>query len=202
MPCRRSAGFQPAPPEQTGSLRYHEPPRKTGPPSNHPYKVAGASCSRLPRESREPDAPATLDGALGLIPTGPMTANEPRPPLRLPQPPCTNPRLARRPICRPALSGQSRRTQQPPTYESALILGGHRVCGVGHNFVGRQNLRAKQRIPAGSHQNRCDPNLPTTHVEYNRHEPLPTFTPTDFDDFIRKCATLWAIDLQAPEVLV
>ena len=98
--------------------------------------------------------------------------------------------------------GKAGELSLPPTYESALILGGHRVCGVGHNFVGRQNLRAKQRIPAGSHQNRCDPNLPTTHVEYNRHEPLPTFTPTDFDDFIRKCATLWAIDLQAPEVLV
>lgn len=98
--------------------------------------------------------------------------------------------------------GKAAELDQPPTYESALILGGHRVRGIGHNFVGRNNLRAKQRIPAGWHQNRVDPNLPTAHVEYNRHEPLPNFAPTDFGDFIGKCAALWAIDLQTPEVLV
>jgi hypothetical protein len=87
-------------------------------------------------------------------------------------------------------------------YEANLILAGHRVRGVGHNFVGRTNLRAKQRIPAGWHQNKVDPNLPTSHVEYNRHEPLPNFAPTDFGDFIGKCAQLWAIDLNTPEVLL
>lgn len=86
--------------------------------------------------------------------------------------------------------------------ESALILGGYRVRGVGHNFVGRNNLRAKRRIPAGWHQNRCDPNLPTTHVDYNRHEPLPGFEPTDFGAFIGLCAQLWTIDLKTPDVML
>ena len=98
--------------------------------------------------------------------------------------------------------GKATEQSLPPTYESALLLGGHRVRGVGHNFVGRNNLRSKQRIPAGWHQNRCDPNLPTTHVEYNRHEPLPQLAPTDFGDFIGQCAKLWTIDLQTPPVLL
>ena len=91
---------------------------------------------------------------------------------------------------------------QPPTYESAVILGAHRVRGVGYNAVGRNNLRAKQRIPAGWHENRCDPNLPTTNPEYNCHKPLPEFAPTDFGSFVMKCAEIWAIDLQTEEVLL
>lgn len=98
--------------------------------------------------------------------------------------------------------GKAAAVDQPPTYESALILSGHRVRGIGHNFVGRNNLRAKQRVSAGWHQNRVDPNLPTAHVEYNRHEPLPHFAPTDLGDFIGKCAQLWAIDLKTQEVLL
>ncbi|HEU5078817.1 MAG TPA: hypothetical protein VFT72_06370 [Opitutaceae bacterium] len=98
--------------------------------------------------------------------------------------------------------GKATDVSQPSSYESNFILAGYRVRGVGHNFVARNNLRSKQRIPAGWHQNRCDPNLPTSHVEYNRHEPLPEFAPTDFGDFIAKCAKLWAIDLAMPEVLL
>ncbi|MFA6960092.1 MAG: hypothetical protein WC205_04985 [Opitutaceae bacterium] len=98
--------------------------------------------------------------------------------------------------------GKATDQREPAGYEANLILAGHRVRGVGHNHVGRNNLRAKQRIPAGWHQNRVDPNMPTTHVEYNRHEPMPGFAPSDFGDFIGKCALLWAIDLQTPEVLV
>lgn len=98
--------------------------------------------------------------------------------------------------------GKAAELNQPPTYESALILAGHRVRGVGHNWVGRNNLRAKQRIPAGWHENRCDPNLPTTHPAYNRHQPLPEFAPTDFGDFIGRCAQLWTIDLKTEEVLL
>ncbi|MFH1500035.1 MAG: hypothetical protein ABII82_19675 [Verrucomicrobiota bacterium] len=98
--------------------------------------------------------------------------------------------------------GKATDVSQPPSYEGNLILAGHRVRGVGHNHVGRNNLRAKQRIPAGWHQNRVDPNLPTTDAEYNRHEPLSNFAPTDFADFIGKCALLWAIDLKTPEVLL
>lgn len=98
--------------------------------------------------------------------------------------------------------GKATEISQPPTYEAALILAGHRVRGVGHHFVGRNNLRAKARIPAGWHQNRVDPNVPTSHPEYNYHEPLTGFAPTDFGDFIQRCARLWAIDLETPEVLL
>lgn len=98
--------------------------------------------------------------------------------------------------------GKATDQREPAGYEANLILAGHRVRGVGHNFVGRKNLRAKQRIPAGWHQNKVDPNLPTSHVEYNRHEPLPHFAPTDFGHFIAKCAQLWAIDLKTQEVLL
>ena len=98
--------------------------------------------------------------------------------------------------------GKATDQREPASYEANLILTGHRVRGVGHNHVGRNNLRSKQRIPAGWHQNKVDPNLPTSHVEYNRHEPLPHFAPSDFGDFIGKCAWLWTIDLKTPEVLV
>lgn len=98
--------------------------------------------------------------------------------------------------------GKAANHTQPPTYEASMILGGHRVRGVGHNHVGRNNLRAKRRIAAGWHQNLCDPNLPTTHAEYNRHEPMAEFAPTDFGDFVGKCARLWKIDLQTEEVLL
>lgn len=98
--------------------------------------------------------------------------------------------------------GKAANHTQPATYEANLILGGHRVRGVGHHYVGRNNLRAKRRIPAGWHQNFCDPNRPTTHPESNRHEPMPAFAPTDFGDFVGQCARLWAIDLRTEEVLL
>ena len=59
--------------------------------------------------------------------------------------------------------GKATDQRNPDGYEANLILAGHRVRGVGHNHVGRNNLRAKQRIPAGWHQNKVDPNLPTFH---------------------------------------
>lgn len=98
--------------------------------------------------------------------------------------------------------GKATALAQPATYDASLILAAHRVRGVGHHAVGRNNLRAKRRIPAGWHQNLCDPNLPTGHPEYNRHEPLPGFAPSDFGDFINRCARLWAIDLRAEEPLL
>jgi hypothetical protein len=98
--------------------------------------------------------------------------------------------------------GKATDQRDPDGYEANLILAGHRVRGVGHNYVGRNNQRSKLRIPAGWHQNKVDPNRPTSHVEYNYHEPLPNFIPTDFGNFIGKCARLWTIDLQTPEVLV
>jgi hypothetical protein len=90
----------------------------------------------------------------------------------------------------------------PTTYDASLILAAHRVRGIGHHAVGRNNLRAKKRIPAGWHQNLCDPNLPSMVPESNRHEPLPKFAPTDFGDFINQCAYLWAIDLATEEPLL
>ena len=75
--------------------------------------------------------------------------------------------------------------------------------GIGHCAVGRQNFRAKFRIPPGWHQNVCDPNVPTDdHQNRNRHDPLPGFAPSDFSDFVRKVATLWNIDLAWEEELL
>jgi hypothetical protein len=91
---------------------------------------------------------------------------------------------------------------QPTSYDASLILAGHRVRGIGFQAVGRNNLRAKQRIPAGWHQNFCNPHVPTFDAEYNRHEALPGFAPTDFGDFIHRCARLWVIDLAAEEPLL
>jgi hypothetical protein len=41
--------------------------------------------------------------------------------------------------------GKATDQREPTGYEGNLILAGHRARGVGHNFVGRNNLRAKQR---------------------------------------------------------
>lgn len=86
-------------------------------------------------------------------------------------------------------------SKEPTTYEGTLLLDQERIRGVGHAAVARRNFRAKLRIPAGWHQNVCDPGKPTSSPEYNRHEPLPDFLPSDFTDFTRKVANLWSIDL-------
>ena len=86
-------------------------------------------------------------------------------------------------------------------YEANLLLAAYRVRGVGHNAVGRRHWY-KNRIPAGWHQNILDPNLPTGHPDFNRHEPLPDFAPTDFKDFINKTAGIWSIDLAWEETML
>ena len=92
--------------------------------------------------------------------------------------------------------GKATHSGEPTSYEGNFFIDQERVRGVGHNYVGRQNFRAKKkRIPAGWHQNIVDPTKPTTHDAYNRHEPLPDFQPTDFEDFTRKIASMWTIDL-------
>jgi hypothetical protein len=98
--------------------------------------------------------------------------------------------------------GKAADFKTPHSYEANLIIAGHRVRGVGHCNVRRNNLRAKLRIPAGWHQNHCDPNRSTFHPEFNRHEPLPDFLPTDFSDFITRCAGFWTIDLGTEEPLL
>jgi hypothetical protein len=98
--------------------------------------------------------------------------------------------------------GTAGKVSLPETYDASLLLDQQRVRGVGHCAIARQNFRAKLRIPAGWHQNICDPNMPTDHPEWNRHEPLPGFAPVDFSDFIRATASLWNIDLgREPELL-
>ena len=98
--------------------------------------------------------------------------------------------------------GKATDRAQPTSYDASLILASYRVRGVGHQNVGRHNFRAKLRVPPGWHQNICDPNLPTTHPEQNRHEALPGFAPTDFGNFISLCAQLWVIDLKEEGVLL
>jgi len=88
-------------------------------------------------------------------------------------------------------------SHDPTSYDATLRLDQQRVRGIGHCAVGRRNFRAKQRIEAGWHQNIVDPNLPTNVAAYNRHEPLPDFDPGDFEDFTRKAATIWSIDIGA-----
>jgi hypothetical protein len=91
--------------------------------------------------------------------------------------------------------GKAPRLDRVDLYDSAFLLGGHRVRGIGYNEIARNNLRMKKRIPKGWHQNICDPNLPTTDPKQNIHQPLERFTPSDFKDFINQSAAIWKIDL-------
>ena len=91
--------------------------------------------------------------------------------------------------------GRAGRADMPETYDCSLLLDQQRVRGIGYCPVARHNFRAKLRIPAGWHQNVCDPNVATNHPEWKRHDALPGFAPTDFSDFIRKAGVLWNIDL-------
>jgi hypothetical protein len=81
------------------------------------------------------------------------------------------------------------------SYDASLLLDQQRARGIGYSPLGRQNFRAKLRVPAGWHQNICDPNVATDDPNWNRHEALPGFSPTDFEDFTRRSAGLWKIDL-------
>lgn len=99
------------------------------------------------------------------------------------------------PYCDMRFLGRAGRKEWPSCYEAQFLLDQQRVRGVGFCAVGRQSFRAKLRIPAGWHQNICDPNMPTDHPEWNRHEPLLNFAPTDFSDFTKKTAALWNIDI-------
>jgi hypothetical protein len=91
--------------------------------------------------------------------------------------------------------GKAGVSDNPHTYDATLLLDQARIRGVGYCPVGRNNFRAKQRIPAGWHQNLVDPSQPTNSPSYNRHDSLSSFDPVDFESFTRKCAELWNIDL-------
>lgn len=99
------------------------------------------------------------------------------------------------PFCDLRFLGRAGRKDVPESYDASFLLEQQRVRGIGFNPVARQNFRARLRIPAGWHQNVCDPNVPTDHPDWNRHEPLPNFAPADLQDFIRKTAEIWKIDL-------
>jgi len=100
------------------------------------------------------------------------------------------------PYCDLRYLGKAGRTDVPNTYDASLLLDQQRVRGIGYCPIGRQNFRAKLRIAAGWHENICDPNVPTSSPEWNRHEPIADFAPTDFSDFIRLAAARWSIDLR------
>ena len=106
------------------------------------------------------------------------------------------------PFCDLNYRGKAGILTDPTTYDASLLLAARRVRGVGHCAVARNNFRRKERVPAGWHQNVCNPNAPTDSPEWNLHEPLPDFAPTDFSDFIRKTSGLWAIDLGWQEELL
>jgi hypothetical protein len=98
--------------------------------------------------------------------------------------------------------GKAGQLNLPQSYDASLLLDAERIRGVGYCPIARQNFRAKQRIPAGWHQNICDPNKSTEDPASNRHEPLPEFRPIDFADFTRNVAALWNIDLGWSDDLV
>lgn len=98
--------------------------------------------------------------------------------------------------------GRAGRKDKPETFDASFLIEQQRVRGIGYCPVARNNFRAKLRIPAGWHQNICDPNMPTHHAEWNRHEALPNFAPADFYGFVRSCAELWSIDLLWEEELL
>ena len=91
--------------------------------------------------------------------------------------------------------GKAGRLDDTTSYDTSFLLDQTRVRGIGFSAVSRWNFRAKLRLQAGWHQNVCDPNVATDHPNWNRHEPLPGFDPTDFEDFTRRTAGLWKIDL-------
>lgn len=91
--------------------------------------------------------------------------------------------------------GKARIVDEPKSYDASFLIANHRVRGVGFAETERKNFRFKRRIPKGWHMNICDPNLPTDDPRQNIHQPLPSFSVSDFHDFIKQTAKLWSIDL-------
>ncbi len=107
----------------------------------------------------------------------------------------TRPQLVDGPFADMRYLGKAPEVDNPETYDATFLLANQRVRGVGFNPVGRHRFRFKERIPKGWHLNVCDPNLPTNDDAQNVHQPLASFQPTDFRDFINQTAKLWNIDL-------
>ncbi len=79
------------------------------------------------------------------------------------------------------------------TYESAFLLAGPRVRGIGYSPIERKK-KYKVHIPKGWHENVIDPNI--SGDDGNRHVALPDFFPSDLRGFTRKSAERWRIDLE------
>ncbi len=107
----------------------------------------------------------------------------------------TRPQLIDGPFVDMRYLGKAPVLEDVSSFDASFLLANHRVRGVGHEDIGRQNFRFKKRVPKGWHLNVCDPNLPTNDPKQNVHHPLPDFSATDFRDFINKTAKLWKIDL-------
>ncbi len=86
------------------------------------------------------------------------------------------------------------RADAPDTYEAALLLNNRRIRGVGFCKIERKKF-FKTHIPKGWHENVMDYLLPTTDARHNRHEPLPDFSATDLQDFLRKSCARWNIQI-------
>jgi hypothetical protein len=86
------------------------------------------------------------------------------------------------------------RSDSPETYEASLLLNNRRIRGVGFSKIERKKY-FKTHIPKGWHENVHDYLLPITDPGHNRHDPLPDFTATDLQDFLRKVCTRWNIHL-------
>jgi hypothetical protein len=88
----------------------------------------------------------------------------------------------------------------PTTYKATLVLESERVRSVHYGEVERTKF-FKKYLPKGWHENIVDPNLPTSEAQ-NRHREVPGFAPTDLEDFLRRIAALWHIDLDFEERLL
>ncbi len=86
------------------------------------------------------------------------------------------------------------RSDSTETYEAALLLNNRRIRGVGFSKVARKKY-FKTHIAKGWHENVLDYLLPTTDDGHNRHDPLPDFTATDLQDFLRKVCARWNIQV-------
>ncbi|MEX2381309.1 MAG: hypothetical protein WD490_02910 [Opitutales bacterium] len=87
------------------------------------------------------------------------------------------------------------------SYEAVFLLENQRVRGVGYAAIEKVQFYGKVVVPQGWHQNVLNPNLLSGDPDYNRHEPLPDFSPSELIDFTRKVAILWNIVLPPPELL-
>jgi hypothetical protein len=106
------------------------------------------------------------------------------------------------PFCDLRFTGKAVRLDDPTSYHTNLLLDQRRVRGVGFSPIAKQNFRSSQRMPKGWHENVCDPNSATDHPDWNRHMPLPDFSPTDYADFVKLSAERWNIDIGWEEGLL